>query len=268
MGVHDSSRTRVAPVFDRLFARDPTGRTWLPDLLGLVNPDTQHAFGKLEEAKWWPLEKALSPPTGLLRYLVNNLAMPSDDKAWGRDGATAERRRRLVARDPVTISEALTLLGSKQRVGERWHILEGTSYPDVYLRTVEAVVVIEGKRTEKRPTRSTRWMHDRHQMLRHLDCVYEVLGGRRLLGLMIVEGVQDEHPPPSWQDYLTELRSDTTLEKALPHRSDTERKFIRESILGVTTWQALCYRLQVPREVLIPRVEEVDTNVLQVRTRK
>lgn len=36
MGVCDSSRTRVAPVFNHLYCRDTSGRTWLPDLLSLV----------------------------------------------------------------------------------------------------------------------------------------------------------------------------------------------------------------------------------------
>jgi len=35
MGTYDSSRTRVAPVFDALMDRDPTGQTWLLPLLEL-----------------------------------------------------------------------------------------------------------------------------------------------------------------------------------------------------------------------------------------
>jgi hypothetical protein len=35
MGTHDSTRTRVAPVFDALLARAATGRSWLPALLAL-----------------------------------------------------------------------------------------------------------------------------------------------------------------------------------------------------------------------------------------
>jgi hypothetical protein len=35
MGEYNSSVTRVWPVFDSLFGRDPTGTTWLPMLLKL-----------------------------------------------------------------------------------------------------------------------------------------------------------------------------------------------------------------------------------------
>lgn len=35
MGKHDSSLTRVAPLFDALFARDDAGSNWLNDLLTL-----------------------------------------------------------------------------------------------------------------------------------------------------------------------------------------------------------------------------------------
>ena len=37
MGIHDSSRTRVAPVFGRLQCLDPSGRLWLQGLLELAN---------------------------------------------------------------------------------------------------------------------------------------------------------------------------------------------------------------------------------------
>jgi len=55
MGVRDSSRTRVAPVFDRLFAIDPSGISWLAGLLSLVN--TPPPASDLVEARWWPTEK-------------------------------------------------------------------------------------------------------------------------------------------------------------------------------------------------------------------
>jgi hypothetical protein len=41
MGTKDSSKTRVVPVFDILYANDKTGKSWLPQLrkLGLLGSD-------------------------------------------------------------------------------------------------------------------------------------------------------------------------------------------------------------------------------------
>lgn len=39
--------------------------------------------------------------------------------------------------------------------GRGWHVLEGPTYPDVFVETRDALVVVEGKRTEAGPTTST-----------------------------------------------------------------------------------------------------------------
>src|SRR4051812_19102472 len=120
MGVQDSSRTRVAPVFDRLFAIDPTGETWLPQLLGLV--DAPAPSTTLVEARWWPTEKCLFPPQGLLAWLAQNLQEPADPKTWGKNPETVEKRRRLIARDPEVVREALVGLRAKPRPSG-WYVL-------------------------------------------------------------------------------------------------------------------------------------------------
>ena len=64
MGIFDSSRTRVAPVFGHLQCLDPSGRLWLQGLLELANtrkaqtPDAGPS--RLRVAKWWPREARLA----------------------------------------------------------------------------------------------------------------------------------------------------------------------------------------------------------------
>jgi hypothetical protein len=56
----DSSKTRVVPVFDRLYFKDKTGKTWLPKLLAL-------------------------PTGGNCINISPNLNFPIQDMGWGEN---------------------------------------------------------------------------------------------------------------------------------------------------------------------------------------
>lgn len=128
-----------------------------------------------------------------------------------------------------------------------WYVLEGCTGPDVYLETESVVIVIEGKRTERAPTTYTTWMVVRHQMLRHLDCVWEHRG-RDLFGFFIVEGrggVTDLAVPASWQSAIEGTVKTEVLEESLLHRSEAERDAIARGFLGATTWQRVCREFDI-----------------------
>jgi hypothetical protein len=253
MGKYDSSRTRVAPVFNRLMDRDSSAVTWLPPLLALGSYSAERLDfdpGPLTipHPRWWgENERRLDPPRDLLIWLVANASPPVSDKLWGGD-ASREKREKVVARDPATIAEALRLLKTRTRPGI-WYVLEGKSAPDVCLETATAIVVIEGKRTERTATSVTTWMPKRSQMLRHMDAAYEIRGGKRVLGLMIVEGDGGSDAvtvSAHWTNLANEQVLEQTLTDSLPHRSVDERKQIAAGFLGVTTWQRLCAEFGVP----------------------
>lgn len=261
MGIFDSSRTRVAPVFGRLQCLDPSGRLWLQALLELANtrklPRPEAGTSRLRLAKWWPREAKLAAPPGLLRWLLENAEEPSDAAAWGRRPEVMANRRRVVDRDADTLAGALRSLQDRRPPTRAWYVLEGPSQPDVYLDSAETVIVVEGKRTETAPTTSTAWMRVRHQMLRHLDAAWEHRDGRRIYGLYIVEaenGTNSVEPPSTWHEAVESTISDEVLRGSLPHRSPEERSQIASALLGVTTWQAVCDEFQLPRAVLIPEV--------------
>lgn len=193
MGHYDSSRTRVVPVFSRLYCIDPTGRSWLQSLVDLPSRagrvEASVGSSPLRDALWWPREKRLMPPTSLLGWLIENVKGPTTNDAWG-DGKVRRKREALIRGDRTVIAEALKRL-EKVRGERDWAILEGPSQPDVFLETDEVVVVIEGKRTESSPTTATAWMPVRHQMLRHLDGAWEIRGSRSVYGFFIVEGAPE-----------------------------------------------------------------------------
>ena len=80
MGRLDSSKTRVAPVFDRLFDCDPTGAVWLDRLIRVGSRasevDLPSPVGELvpgHPRTWGENEWPLSPPLGLLEWLIQNI---------------------------------------------------------------------------------------------------------------------------------------------------------------------------------------------------
>jgi hypothetical protein len=105
------------------------------------------------------------------------------------------------------------------------------------------LVVIEGKRTERKATAVTTWMRSRSQMLRHMDAAWDISGGKRVLGLMIVEGqggADATTPNGHWLTQANDQLLAETLADSLPHRDPVERHQISDGFLGVTTWQRVC----------------------------
>lgn len=257
MGKHDSSRTRVAPVFDRLRAIDPTGRTWLPKLLALPTLDGRErpavpaSVTPLVEACWWPRERKLPAPVSLLEHLIREAPRFAASSGSAPRGQPPKRAA-LFGGDAAARAEAIDLIAKGRRI-RGWHVLEGPSQPDVFLATDEIVVVIEGKRTEAERTKNTEWMPVRDQMLRHLDAAWEVRNGRQLFGFMIVEGGGEE-ADAKWQAQALEIIPPEVLAGSLPHRSDEERQQIARAFLGITTWQKVCAALEVSWTVAIPEV--------------
>lgn len=248
-----SSRTRVGPVFNALVDLSPQHPNWVGRLLDLAVRDVArrpwaHQNLSPVEGRWSAKELGLRPPVSLLSWLVRNL---DPGKSPTGTGEVPEKRRGLAARDPAIIEEALGLLRSAG-AGPGWHVLEGPTYPDVVLITPDALVVIEGKYTERSHTTDTTWMDGRHQMLRHLDAAWELRGRRAVYGLFIVDSGEGSStdPPPVWEEAAKATTSENVLRRSLPHRSQEETSAIASSFVGVTTWQAVCDEFQIDRSVL------------------
>jgi hypothetical protein len=244
MGKKDSSKTRVVPVFDFLYQKDKTGISWLPKLLSLPqggNPIRLPANCNfsIEHVGWDRNEMKLDPPISLLSWLIRHPRKPTSGKL-SSNKTKAKKRQEWIEGSDSRMAEALDLLYSNPN-GEDWHIFEGQSQPDVFIQTSDLLIVIEGKRTERKPTTITKWMMGRHQMLRHIDCGWEIRGKRNVIGFFIVEGTGEKgNIPTSWLDYAKATINYDSIASSLPHRRPEERKSIASCFAGVTTWQLLC----------------------------
>jgi hypothetical protein len=246
MGTKDSSKTRVAPVFDQLMAMDETGAAWLDRLIALGSrrdiaehvPKGQRLVAA-HPKHWGSTEASLPAPAALLEHLVQHL----DPKrlAMSQDtGATLEKRTALAQRDPLVTAEALRLLRQGDR-GRQWFVLEGESRPDALLEAQDVVLCVEGKRTEAACTTETTWMECRSQLVRHMDAATEKFRNKRVLGLLIVEGKGEPSTCSShWVAQSAAQYDDAMLRGSLPHRTSEERDRIAGGMLGVTTWQTVC----------------------------
>ena len=244
MGTKDSSKTRVIPVFNILYAIDKTGKSWLPQILRLptgghnirVNPNWDFT---IEDRGWGSQEKKLKPPVSLLSWLIRHPRMPSDGQL-SEDSVKTQKRRELIEGSYNRLREALSLLRDNP-LKEDWHIFEGNTQPDVFIQTPDIVIVIEGKRTESGATKNTKWMRGRHQIWRDIDCAWEIKGKREVFGFLIVEGDGLNYEVPAyWMDEAKATMSQGAVESSLPHRGPEEQRMIHQCFIGVTTWQRVC----------------------------
>lgn len=248
MGQYDSSKTRVAPVFDTLIARDNTGASWVDSLLALGSrADIVSSIPRSlrlvagHGCRWGNLEVALPAPQLLLEHLVQHLD-PMLVQASRDKGETLARRMELARQHAPTIATALQRLRSGER-GKKWFVLEGDSRPDALLETPDVVICIEGKRTEAACTTSTSWMRRRSQLIRHMDAALDVFPNRRILGMLVVEGfggAEALDPSDHWIAESNAQYEGSMLDDSLPHRTPEERARVGGGVLGVTTWQFVC----------------------------
>jgi len=232
---------------------DCSGNPWLQGLIGLSRganrislPSGSVRLVDGHKPTWGRAEMALPAPLALLEYLIENIA--EEDAVRSRDtGLVRSKRLALARRDQKTVMEGLSALRSS-RLERQWFVLEGRSRPDATFEMPEAVLVIEGKRTERRCTSKTKWMGTRSQLLRHMDAALEYFSGKEIFGLVIVEGDEPNPLTPSqhWHDELDAQRSTEMLAASLPHRSPHERSSIGRGVLGVITWQAVCKENRIP----------------------
>jgi hypothetical protein len=236
-GIHDLSKTQIAPVFDALQGRK---NDWVRALLLLNRGGSPSAVKfegldlKFDKGFWGKTERSFDPPVALLSWLIRNptpqlLAPP-----------VVPERTLLADGEPAVVARALHALRTSA-APKGWHLLEGPTRPDVMIETPDALIVIECKSLESNGAPDAAVPTGRHVMWRHIDAAWEIRGRRRVFGFFIVPGQEpDGGMPPRVEAAFGEALSETVLEANFPHRSTKERDAITACFLGGTTWNLVC----------------------------
>ena len=237
MGKHNSSLTRVRPFFRALLDRDPSGASWLPELLGCgpqrgsLSDELKGAPGDLLLSGVIPKkEKRLYPTPEFLLWLISNpdkLTWP--DKGTRRFSEKTQKPREELFHGSQDVMRAgireLEQLGVAKSE-KLWWAFEGCTSVDYYLETEKLKLYIEGKRTEMLSA-ATDWYPARNQLLRNLECARADAKGKPFACLLIVE-----KPMPD----LTQKQ----IEEGLPHMSLADRESLLKHFLGSATWREVC----------------------------
>jgi len=255
-GLFNSSLTRVRPFFQALLKLDPTGRDWLPRVVGRSTPPVKLLRACLKTRRFDDrvagqvelegcFERRLPPPERFLRWLLHHpdrLIWPAEGKQRYSADTQRHRERLLGQHGAVAQHEAqelgLGLLYEHGATGSdgKWWAFEGFTEVDCCLETESFVLVVEGKRTETL-SGSTSWYEGRNQLYRSLEAAREVADGRDYAVLLAVE----ERPHPE------ELGKP---EIGLPHLESAERAMLLRHLVGPVTWRELSDRTGVPFESL------------------
>lgn len=278
MGEKDSTVTRVWPVFDCLFQKDPTGASWLSKLLGMGSIQggaVQHEIGnpgcllaelaQFERALPGPLKKLLGPGRtatlepirnafevevppvkGFLRWLLEHPgAMQWPVERGGRErifsGETQSNREALLAGNPAAQADALRELerGGVAVSQRAWWAFEGFASVDCMLETEKLLVFVEGKRTEA-VSSSTDWFPRRSQVVRCLESARIRAAGRKNYAVLICSEKAIRIQDAAWKD-------------SLPHLAEEERAELQSHFLGFVAWDRisseLCDDMSLPEDI-------------------
>jgi hypothetical protein len=280
-GRFNSSITRVRPVFQALLERDPSGQSWLPNVLrmathnaayaktvqsniGKLHPDCTvlrpyndrilkfYGIKRIELAKCF--ERSMPPPPAFLSWLITHpeqMNWPRTKKGHKRFGHSAQdQRKKLFGEHGQEAQQAAQedALSELRVVGadgssRKWWAFEGFSDVDCCLETDHLLLLIEGKRTEPLGP-STDWYPKRNQLIRNLE-VAESLASGRQFGVVVIA-----------ESDIGNL-SKKTIDASLPHFHTAERENLMRHYFGCLSWTSVCTELNIPCEVLWHETHEV-----------
>lgn len=255
----DSSPTRVEPFFGALFARDPSGRSWLGALLAAA-PRGRESLGELiEQPGYLSTLLAVRAMTGRLAAFEYPVAASRELLAWyvehperltwpghvNLSPGASRLRHALLDDDPPgsrtrAQQRARELVSARSPTADEWWRFEGVDTLDCMLITDRLVVTVTGKRGEPlAPT--TEWYPARSELVRNLEAARHYAQGKRWASLLISE---HELPEGSNEALARELP------EAAPHLDDEGREELRRAYLGNLTWEQACAAVGVPFESL------------------
>ena len=130
-------------------------------------------------------------------------------------------------------------------------VMEGNSFPDVYIETDSEIIVIEAKWTESKTTTQTTYLENRNQLARHIQAAL-VLGektNKRVISFYIVaDRFLKDNPEIITRHGFEHSLSNETIDIG-------DKQDIIEGYFGYTTWE----RLQEIIEIKFLGKQDIDS---------
>ncbi|MGO9750825.1 MAG: hypothetical protein ACLP8S_14245 [Solirubrobacteraceae bacterium] len=243
---HDSSIAHLQPFFERLIARDASGRSWLPALLQ-ATPNGHRRLGDLlgdqgsliatgtvrtANGRLGCFEYTAAAPRELLAWFIDHpeaLVWPERSEL---SHETTRLRRALLRDDPpgsqVRAQErARELLATRSYLSREWWRFEDVLRPGCVLITDRLVVTVAEPGSESLGPAND-WYPARAPLVRAIEAAKGLADGRRWASLLLSEEPLAEGEP----EHL-----DRVLAASTPHLIDAQRDELRAAYLGNLTWR-------------------------------
>lgn len=257
-GLYDSSKIRVVPVFNQIKKISEGPRSFLQ---WVANNPATHFDSTFVDASEIDVffsgeegggELAIPPNPALTDFLLTDegIDLLKKDgiykKAESGVPLSNSERARYELFDPLTREKQR----KRARIGGRLmreFLFEGMDYPDVVFVNDRMVLIVEGKLTEPCLKTDTTWLHERDQMIRHLDSAMacEQFKNKKVFGMHVVGDVERDQsiaqsarrPKYDWSKYNYPDSFDYWAGSLPQYRGEEEK--IKERALGYlghVTW--------------------------------
>ncbi|MBC8383548.1 MAG: hypothetical protein H8E22_07090 [Candidatus Cloacimonetes bacterium] len=174
--------------------------------------------------------------------MVNNYGVKN------KNSRTYRKREKLFSGDILIKDEAIKIINSKSKLPEReWYILEGNTFPDIFIKTEDSIFIGEAKRTEKDITTKTRWLGQRDQLIRHIDSLLDQ--SKPIYSFYILE--KKEFLKGLYKEKMEFYKKKEYFELNLKHRSNSSIDRAFNSFIGYAFWDdiAINFGINFPDKI-------------------
>jgi hypothetical protein len=239
--------TPVQAFFEPLFARDPSGRSWLGPLLE-ASPLAGHRLGELVQQPGYldtPLavrgasgrrgcfDHLAAPSSRLLRWYIDHPDQLTWPQGEGSSEAANRLRRALLYDDPPgsqarAQERARELLRTRSALSREWWRFEEVATLDCVLITDRLVISIEAGAGHDLPP-ATPWYPRRPALARTTESANHIAQGKAWASLLLSPEPIEAARAPVFAH---------SVAQAAPHLDGDERLDLANAYLGNVTWTA------------------------------